>query len=449
MDSAVHPPPEGLVDLERPSHHAVWIFGALFIACLLTGVSFFAYDAKDYWNSAVSLLDGVEPAGGQLKVRGALTAAVYTPAAALAKIVGDSSAPFFVLVQNSALIAWVGAHLVPRLLAVRGTVTAQGRLAVAFVTWVTLAGFAPYPIMDLYAATLCLVAVSFLGSARWWSLALAGLAAAAAANIRPAYVIPIALLLVVVAVRYRWRAGFVLLGALVALVPQVLLNWLRYDTLSLSPVMTDFLVGLQADYASYIVRYDTYLFSIPPQQFYCSPAMARAAAENPVTSTGELVMTFLQNMPHSIVFALQKIAASLHWPVASPYSTVDVGLNGLFGVGVTIVAVVGVASIVGSIRRRASATTNLQAILLSTLAIGTALTLVSSATETRFAVCVVMIGIVGVGFRVDDWFARAVRPSRRAVVITLLLVCVVVLFGYWGLAHPAPTGKITPLVCAG
>jgi hypothetical protein len=427
--------------------------GAVLAAVMLFRPSapLFVYDAAVYWAGTRAVLDGGDVfEQGRLGLRGVLTSMLYLPAAAVTKMGGESWAGPAVLVENAVLIALIGVVLVPQLVGLWRPVTPLVVAASAVGTGILTAGFAPFPLTDLWGAALLLSAVVALGrrSPAW--LAGAGLAAGAAVNIRPALLLPLAVVGVAVVVARRWSALWCALGAAVALAPQFLLNRSRGTTWVPWPETTAELTRLQASYAAYVVRYDTVVgdAAVDPRRFFCSPAMADALDGSAPSSTGELAGSFLAHLPQAVVLAAQKIAAALHWPLSTPYTSPAPVVNGLFALLVTAVTVVGAAVLLHrALTRRRDLGLGQVTLVLAWL--GCAANLVTSATESRFALPLVLAGVAGCVVLVADGVrVPRGRTGRAWVAGTVLAVLAVFAVGVTGLQHPV-SGPVTLATCEG
>ena len=405
-------------------------------------------DAATYWHGAKALVGGGDVVvGGGLAMRGVLTSVLYAPAAAVTAAVGPSAAGLAVLVQNAVLIAVLGAVLLPRLVALWRPVTPAVIAVCAVGCWATTATFAPYPLTDLWAAALLLTAVVVVAGPRRRSLAVAGLAAGAALNLRPAHLVPVALVLGFVLLWRRAAGAWFALGIAVALLPQFLLGAAQGWGASPWPPGTAGVARLQAGYAAYVVRYDTLAARAGHSPlFFCSPEMAGALGPTPPASTGEFVGAVLHHLPQSAVLLAEKAAAALHWPVATPYFTSGPRLNGVFAVLVTLLTVVGAAALlrVTLAHRRNGLTPSRLVPLVAWL--GSAATLLTSTTETRFALPLVLFGIAGCAT-----LAPVPVPRRRGhwgwVVGALVVAAVVYAVGTAGLGHPVAGGAGTLADC--
>lgn len=444
--------PHGRTPTGRRPGPAWAVFAAVLGATLLGGTGEAVQDAALYWNSTLWWVTGggvplLVP--GQLEVRGVLTAVVYAPAALVTVVGGDHLAGAAVLGQNALLVAATAAFLVPALVRPWRTVSVRGRWLAGGLTWAVLHGFAPYPLVDLPAAVAVLVAVMLLGRRDPVRLGLAGLALGCAVNLRPASVVAAVLLGVVTVPTLRARSLLVLPGLAAALAPQAVVTAAVSGSVGLTPPLGGALVRLQTGYAAYVVRYDTYRWRPePPQQFFCSPGAARVAEPLP-ESAGELALAMVRHLPGSAVLALEKVAAALHWPLATPYADSSPGLDALNAAGVTALAVLGCGYLLVAPLRRRPVDPGLVRATARVVAVGagTVVVLVGSTPETRFALPLVLLGVVGVVAAAGHPPA-AFRTHPRLLVGALLAVVGVLALGYAGTAHPAPPGDVTPAVCA-
>ncbi|MEV4508868.1 hypothetical protein AB0K00_07915 [Dactylosporangium sp. NPDC049525] len=415
---------------------------ALFAATVAQGpAGGFVYDAARYFNGSLALFTGQSTVReGDLDFRGVLTTVVYAPAA-LAEHLAPGAGRYAVLASNALLVAVVGAVLLPALAAALrgrgepgGPVVTAGPVGVwvcAALTWLVAARFAPFPLMDLPAAAGFLTAGWLaLRDRTWWTLPAAGVAAGVTLNLRPAYLLPLVALGALVAVTRRWPATWFAAGVVAGSLPQVAVNLARGLPPGLTPPGTAGLVGFQAGYASYVVRYDTVTSGGPPQQFYCDPSMAAAVAGHPVDSTGGLVRALLGNLPSSALFLVEKVAAALAWSVPTPYSVPATAEHFELAIPIVLIVVVGVGAACRTPGARA----------LAVLAAGVCASLMTSATETRFALPLVLLGVAGC--------ALLRRPPPLMAVVLVVVAAVLLAAAAAGVAHPLPPGPATPAACA-
>jgi hypothetical protein len=428
------------------------IFIAFAVATLILGVGRFEYDASAYWSGAKAVAGTAPPISeGFWDFRGILSSIVYVPAAVLAGILGPTFDGFSVLLQNSLFFAWFAAFLLPKCIEFWRPVSTRTVALGAFLTWVVMSGFAPYPLVDAYPAIAAIAIVVLFRLESRAALAAAGVLGGISVNIRPAYIVGIVGLAAVALVLRRWVGILFALGVLIGLIPQLILNVVSFGTWTLWPTASSSLVALQTGFAAYIVRYDTFLGAAAPQQFYCSPDMARQL-ETPLPGTaGELAAAFITHMPSSIVFALQKIGAALHWPYTTPYTVPSAGLDGLFATSITAITVLGIASLIYSaIRTRGLGSTGIRAhwAALATIVIGVTIMIVASATESRFALPLVLVGIIGCANLADLDPREAWGRHRWWIIFSVLAVFAVGLIGFTGLQNPAPAGVVDQGICA-
>lgn len=87
--------------------------------------------------------------------------------------------------------------------------------------------------------------------------------------------------------------------------------------------------------------------------------------------------------------------------------------------------------------------------LLTVLVLGTAATLVSAATEARFALFLVLVGAVGLGALVErPPTPRARRADLWLIVAALVITVTLLAMGWIGLSRPAAPGGVTVQTCA-
>ena len=204
------------------------------------------------------------------------------------------------------------------------------------------------------------------------------------------------------------------------------------------PADTAKLVDLQTGYAAYVVRYDTVISGGPPQQFYCDPSMARAVSGHRVGSTGQFLSLLAHQVPESLLFLAKKFAAALAWSPATPYGAPAHLERAPSVLPIVAIAVVGILALVTlAIRRRRG-----YAPLVALAAVASCGSLVTSATEARFALPVVLVAVAGCALLLpsaptaDDAQIAWRRP--RWIVGAVGVTALVLAFAAWGLADPLP-----------
>lgn len=414
-----------------------WVcFALTWLALVAGGAGGQLFDAAVYVDSAQRIVDGVAAPAGYA-IRGALTSLVYLPAA-LGTTVG-MSVETGVLLQNAALLASLGAFLLPAVLARCGGGSRWHTAGCSVAVVVVLGRFAPVGHMDIWAAAAVVGTVVLAGRPTTVRLLAAGALLGAAVNLRPAYLLAAVLLLVGWAVWVRRGALWLALGATMAVIPQAVQELFRSGSLSAWWDGVQQVNEIQLTFATWVVRYDTVPSSSSPQQFFCHPGMA-AVQQSPVTSPTDLVGQLVTYVPQSIDLVAQKLSAWLMWTWSTPYyDTFDPSTSQL-SILVVATVVVGAfgwlqAARRGDVPRQVLVTTG-------AVALGVLAGAVAATPETRFALPLVVLGLVGVALVPVD------RVSRRQVLVVIGVAVVVVLLGQRGLDHPAPGGPVSPEVCA-
>jgi len=416
---------------------------ALFLGTVTQSPARFLYDAATYWAGSIHLVHGRDPySDGMLSLRGALTSVMYLPAALVTRGFGDSAGGLAVLVENSLLVSLVGVLLLPRLLRFWGPVTPWMVWVCAGLTWFLAGRFAPYPLTDLWAAALMLAAVVALQRRNMMGLMGAGLFAGIAFNVRPAYLVPLVLVLVIVLLGQRLAGLWFATGVVVALVPQQIVNFTHGAGWKPWPPGMAGLMQQRLGTASYVVRYDTAAYGLArnPQQYFCDPGMAQTVSDHPPLSTGGLADAYLHNLPQSLVVAAERAGAALHWPLSTPYFA-PVGADRFFALLVTTVAVLGIVSLVHAQSKSGFRSAPVAVWVVAVVWLGSLASVATSPPETRFALPLVLIGIAGCSNLVRS------RLSSRWVAGAIVAVAVVFAIGTVGLSHAAPAGPPSPSAC--
>lgn len=426
-------------------------FAAFVIAITAGRAEAFVWDAAAYWDGSAALASGGDYfIRGMLSVRGALSTLPYLPATVLADLTGTSGRAI-VLAENSLLIAVIGVVIVPAILRYLVPVTHLHIWVSAILTAVLLRGFAPYPMMDLWGVAFALGALALLLSRNWWWTLAAGVAAGFAINLRPAYLLPLGFAFLVWA-GFHWRRSFwPIIGVLIGTAPQVVVNLRRLGSWSPSPVDAARIADIQTLYSAYVIRYDTTVpfVGLPfPQQFYCSPDAAATVLSDPPTSVGELVGHFLGTLPTSLLFLAEKVGASLKWSPHTPYEALPSSGMELVALLVVLVSAAGLLALVKMLVARHPATRTIAVVLA--VWFGSLLTILGATPETRFALPLVLIGVVGcVGAMPTTfpWRPRADSAIRWGAGVVLLAGALGVL-GLVGTYNPPPQGMVDAAFCA-
>jgi hypothetical protein len=268
-------------------------------------------------------------------------------------------------------------------------------------------------------------------------------------NVRPAYLVVVIVAAIVVVVFRRAEGLLLPAGIAVALIPQVVLSGIRSGSWSPLPAGSEGLLALQASYASYVVRYDTRISDENARQFFCSPDMARLVGDSPPQSGGELALALLQNLPTSLGFSFEKVAASLDWHAGIPYSAAVRPIDTAYGIAITGITVIGIIALFFAVTRRVDGRRDGFGIaMLAAVVAGSSVALVSSATETRFALILVLLGVVGITVGAGTRPAELWRSARWWIIAAVAASALVYVVGAIGVQHPAPRGDVTAAICA-
>jgi hypothetical protein len=412
----------------------------------------FQSDAGQYWAGATALTNaGDFVTSGGMNLRGAWTLLFMAPAALVSQFTVDFSIYSIVLVQNALVISALGTFGIPRIVEVMTPLKWWHVGFSAITTALLFGGFAPYPLSDLYG--VCLLTLGTLALLRTHRFAIftAGLAFAAAVNIRPANIVPVVILFACWSI-WRWRRlWLVAVGYIVGLAPQLALNHFAFGIWELSPPQTAALASFQLQFANSVVRYDTIL-SGPNAwgQFYCNPNFSKTDELGPLAGPMDLVQWILNHPAGALELGFQKISASLGWSLATPYSFPSGGGLSLFGIVVTAVSVIGFFALLSHTIARSSRARLDAGPLLLAIAVGTMAVIAVSASETRFATPLVVVGIVGLTLSLSQF--PIIKECSRRQALWLLAGFACTLLAVWaasqGLTQPAPPVLWTPDLCA-
>lgn len=252
--------------------------GALCVALLLQGTKPFYYDSGYYWtlggtffkDGHFSLLNFDSPLRGYLLPL--INHALHRTAVVL-KWRDSSLAKLF----NAFLFSLIGAVLAPRLAQLtwkQQRWSVRRRLALTVLLLVFWSGYLNFPLSDFPALTMALLAI--LAASRPYapgSMLLAGIATAAAIDMRPSY-LPLAPIVLVLAA-WSWIEGreserrtilrlalcltLLLAGFVSVSVPQSLSSHRHFHTWSFIPGSAAHLESLQLTEGLTLQRYETYI----------------------------------------------------------------------------------------------------------------------------------------------------------------------------------------------
>lgn len=428
------------------------VFASFVIATIARGTAPFYWDADTYWQATLAIV-GEAPAvpPGYWDLRGFWTALVYAPAAAATRVFGIEHAGMAVLIQNSIVFGATAAALLPALMSTWRRVNIPMLWAAGILFWLVTSGFAPFPLVDVYPVIGVLSLLLLLRTRGWWALLIAGVVAGIAFNLRPVYLVVVALVAIVTLVWRRWSGLLFPAGIIIALIPQLALNLSQAGQWSLVPFRSGSIAVMQAAYSTFVVRYDTIFGEAEARQFYCSPEMARLIGDHPPRTAGELVWSFVGNMPTSIQFAAEKVAASTTWQVSIPYAAPLRAMDVVFGVGIAALTVAGITALLYFASRRTGLPPRRDwygVALIAAIVGATVGTLVGSATESRFALTLASLGVVGIALLCGPWSRSEWRAARWWALASVIITLLVLLLAHTGTDNPAPRGEANITICA-
>jgi len=421
---------------------AIGVFAA---TMLLKHPMVFKYDARSYWRSSTLLAHFSNPYPAVLlPLRGVLTPLLYFPAALATRLGGNGTAGYWVIAENGLLIALIGAVLIPRLVALWRPVTALVVAASAGLTWLLIVGFAPYPLTDLWAPALMLTAILVLSRPGIMRVILGGVLIGAAVNVRPAYVLPAVLGFGILMWFRRFRGLWLIAGVWLALLPQTILNMVNGLGWYPWPKHAGSQTQEQSFFGSFTVRHDTFAYvqRIEPRQFYCDPSMARSLGNHAPHSTVGLISAYVHHPVQAVVLVSEKLSAVVHWPISAPYSAPTATIDAIFALLVIAVVAVGAWILLSGLR----AGVDLPKVFLVVVWIGTIATLATSTPEVRYAVTLVLVGVIGCVVGLAG--VKELPRPRVSWLIVAGVIVVIFVIGQVGLSHPAPQGTVTTAVCA-
>lgn len=414
----------------------------------------FLWDAAQYWGGAAALIAGEGPLlPGGLTTRGVLTAFVYLPPAFVSGLIGPESEVWTVLAWNALLAASVCALLIPRMVGLFSADPLARPPATriwfsAIVGGLLLSGFARFPLVDVWATSLALAGIyGFAVSRRWWWLSAAGISLTVAVNLRPSMIAPVVLAVVVLLFVRALPVVIGLPAAALAILPQIIFNVRTWGLWSAVPHDTIPLSAVQAGPAPYTLRYDTVAFADQaPQQWYCDPQFAKLlSGDRRPDNQLEVISSATRHLPDSLWFLVRKAAINLQWSLETPYGNPPGRAPDVMAFVVIAVTVLGVAAlIVRAVNASSGRLARFSALAMLAFWFGALATVVFSTPETRFALPMVMIGLIGVVSAIP---ARLMlRAPTRAELVTvgcaLLVAVALFLAGSEALGHSLPPGPL-------
>lgn len=431
---------------DRPAlTSAIVVFAAALAIALLQGSKPFVYDARGYWllsetfvrDGHFSLLNFDSPLRGYLLP---LTFHGITGIADLVDLKHSTMPKLF----NSLVLSLLAAVLLPALAQLAWPERRWGfwrRLGLAAVLLVFWHGYLAYPLSDfpaLAAVVLALIAVARVDAPGW--MLLAGVAAAAAVNMRPAYLLTAPVLALLVAFAW-WQqrgrphaswprralcAGLALVGFAVVALPQSLSAHRHHETWSFVPGAAAGLSTLQFTEGMRMQRYDTYVGTQEPspRMVYVDPTGERVLMQQEggqVNNTRQYLRMIAERPALMSGVFFRHVVNGLDQRYPTPYvERIDTGGSRWLRIAGFLLVFLALLRVAWPTARRSLGPARWQFPAALLLCGATAL---ASAVETRFllpVVAVVYVIVLTPGWPNPLALARAQSGGRRLVLPLLL-----------------------------
>jgi len=422
-----------------------WLFFAVTLLTFLQAPSTeFMWGALEYIQGSIALISGGDTyQAAALNFSGAWTPVIFAPAAFIGRFfeaigMADGLA-VAVLLQGSISVGLFSVLVLPSIARKWFPDSASTRVTCAILGYVFFRNFAAYPIMDLVTITLLLFAVAFVMRENVGLLFVVGLALGICMNLRSSYTLTVILILISVAICHHRRWFVIHLGVFVALLPQFWINWSVNRRLSPFPIDLTKILGADAASGSYIIRYDTVAYR--PWAFgglnFCDPAMMKVTSTKMPTNSVDLFFLYASHPIESARFLIQKLGAVLLWPVTAPYYESISIVNIINGYLVLFVTTFGIGFMLFKIAKKRES--DLRTVSVMIVIFGYFVVLVLNHSETRYAISLVALGIIGFAGAIDSYYSERKKEALgigKGLAVTLLGVFFILLVsGYLGLRN--------------
>jgi hypothetical protein len=412
------------------------------------------WDALGYITSAWFWVNGGSFNAEILYFRGILTSIVYWLPSFVGTKFLDSSGfgtniYVLVLIQNSLLISWMSAYLLPRIVTLFTPINRITIWATAVPSAYVMFGFAQYSLMDIWAVAAMALGLVLILKQRNSSALLAGVTFGVAFNLRPSYLVTIVLMGVCYLVFKKQRSFLIVCGFLLAQFPQIVYNHIYYGSWSLIPTGLTKIGALNQVLDGASIRYDTVGYSHQPMLgiSFCDLNMYKLVMSNNPQSKFELLELFFRNPISATIFQLKKLAGAFWWPVDAPYYDYDPVVNVIYGAVILLLTSMGI----GALFHLLSKSTNLDMAgkaIVCAIFIGFLINLVLYHSETRYGLLVVVLAICGIAALITmtsngNQSLEKLRSSRTLVILLAIYVVLAVMaiytfsgsFGLTNLTH--------------
>lgn len=403
------------------------------------------WDAATYLDGSLALVSGgdVYNSGG-LSTRGVLTPLIYSPTAFMNQIFtnGQLSELLFtgVLVEGAVFAVLISVLLLPRLRSTLFGANPLSSLLVSMLSYFAIRGFAPYSLMDLCAVSTLLAGISLLDKPSNGRFIASGLFLGVSINLRPSYLLIAIAIILASLICGRLSGFFALVGFFVSQVPQLVLNFKTGRKISFLPLdILDTINFTAFSISGFVLRIDSIVYSPRPKgKLHCDPTMVSFVLNEMPSNYGDLFVLYASHPLDSGWFLLQKLGATLLWPVSVPYFEARPVANALFGSITLLVTVIGISRLV--LGRNNVGSNNLTKLSVWFVVFGTILNFASNATESRYALPLVLMGVIGISEFLSEFTTlvglRSRLKSNSTAVISITLICALLLFaGFLGLRN--------------
>ena len=433
------------IKLENSKIPSVVLYvGVVVATCLQKPAPYLINDAESYLNGSVALVSQSDVyQAGYLQLRGAWTPIFYIPAAFVQKIFGTGNdRPIInaaVLLQGALLVALVSVFLIPSVMKIFFPPNLTSLSVSAFLGWLVLRKFALYSLLDLWAVALILMSICLLKRKTILSIFAAGFILGVCSNIRPSY-LPFVFASIAVAFFYiHFRALIFFFSFIGAQALQIAVNWRVNHRISLFPIDLSSVSREDFGLSLLVVRFDGVMYPKPEGGLsFCNPAMVKIALNEMPYNIFEYLLVLARHPISSFWFILEKIGTSLYWPVSAPYFEQRGTVDALFGSMILLITVIGLASLI--FIQAPIFSLPFPRLLSFFVITWTLIGLCVNHVETRYALPIVIFGIVGVGGLIGQCFGSGcsrlnIRGRWLSIFGVLTIAALLLTAGYVGLHH--------------
>jgi hypothetical protein len=318
--------------------------------------------------------------------------------------------------------------------------------AIAVPSAYVMYGFAPYSLMDIWAVAAMVLGLVLILKQKFASVFLAGVTFGVAFNLRPSYLVTIALISVCFLFVKKQNPFFLACGFLIAQLPQIVYNQVYYGSWSIIPNGLTKIGGLNQVLDGASIRYDTVGYS----QFtvggisFCDVNMYKLVKNYDPQSKIDLLEMFLRNPISSTVFQIKKLAGAFWWPVDVPYYDHNPVVNTVFGAVILLLTTMGTGALIYLISKSAALNTLSKTIVYAVF-LGFGINLVLYHSETRYGLLVVLLAVCGLAALIT-LVSNGIEPLNRlcferTFVVSFFIYCAlaaIAIFtfsGSFGLSH--------------